>query len=408
MSAKDKLQEGEAKRVLKLFRKQARAQKLPTAITDAVTEKTIFDWYYTSTDRAVRRNYYVYTDKGMIINLIERNDGRYSVELCYYLIEPKNVTWPLEKRSLLNPLTKKPYFSLPVKLAEQLENPEHMKLMHKILNENFSIMMPVYHLNSALYKRGAYLGKVINRPLMYFGKELQFVRGDTPAAEVKLRDQLGYLGLGFDEMSKYAQLYVAGNAYEGAQPGTTVEVYFHPGGDVYRTKCVNTTKHFALMEKMQIEMQMLCKARYFTAIHSRFHKMMEAAGVPVATNPRKSGLTPEQQVWARWGNAMDHYMLRMDAYNLFSSTISNGRAPISDAEKRKLPSYASFIGKESPLPLSAKDKKKAASIIKKLDPKRRATSYKFQKEYQKNMPKLDRSQKTADGSYEFVPDHLDL
>lgn len=407
-SAKDKLQEGEAKQVLTLFRKQAKAQKLPANIINVVTEETIFDWYYTSKDRTVRRNYYVYTGDGMIINLIERNDDRYSVAICYYLIEPKDVTWPLEKPSLLNPLTKKPYFSLPAKLAEQLENPEHMKLVHKILNENFSIMMPVYHLNSASYKRGHYLGKVINRPLMYFGKELQFVRGDTPAAEVKLRNQLGYLGLGFDEMSKYPQLYVAGNAYEGNQPGTTVEVYFHPGGDVYRTKCVNTTKHFALMEKMQIEMQMLCKARYFTAIHSRFHKMMEEAGVPVATDPRKKGLTPEQQVWARWGNAMDHYMLRMDAYNLFSSTVSNGRAPISDAEKRKMPSYASFIGKESLLPLSAKDKKKAASIIKKLDPKRSSEDYKSQEKYQRKMPKLDRGKKATGVFYEMEPDYLDL
>ncbi len=366
-----KLEPKDAARVFAAFQAQARAQKLPTALAKLVTLETI--------TRIGKRGSYpqhgiadktlAYIGKGLKISLIKRTDGKHVINFTHYEADADSVTHALAPITMINPATKKPYFSLPSELLSKMpkEDQQRMKLVHRILNENVAAMAPVYHLSSKKYAKGDYMGKMINTPLIFFERQLQFFPAHFPSEEIAARKELGYLYNGYEELSKHPQVYYADEQYDGASPCSVMQVYFHPGGNVYKPSVVFSTKHFAKLEQEHVRTQLTEKADYLSYVQQQLHAMLKKQGVQPATSPDKAGLSAELQILIRWSNAMDHYMLRlMGEAGLVAPPNKNsrGHSTLAGSQRMKLKHLAPIMGKETIEPVTEQDKTKAQALAK--------------------------------------------
>ncbi len=239
--------------------------------------------------------------------------------------------------------------------------------MHRILNENVAAMAPVYHLSPKKYAKGGYMGQMVNTPVVFYERQLQFFPSQFPSEEVAVRNALGYIYHGYEKLSQHPQVYYAQEAYRGTTPSSMMQVYFHPGGNVYKPSVVFSTKHFAKLEQEHVRTQLMEKADYLYYVQQQLQGMLKKQGVLPETSPDKAGLTPEQQILVRWSNAMDHYMLRlMGQAGLVAppNKHSRGHSTLAGSQRMKLKHLAPIMGEETIKPVSDRDKVKAQALAK--------------------------------------------
>ncbi len=400
---KEKLAAGDSARIFADFKAQAKAQKVPAVLSKLVTEETIADLNMLGRypQHGIAEVTLVYLDKGLAICLVKRTDEKYAITFSHYEADGDSVTHKLAPITMMNPATKRPYFSLPESLMSQISNKqdqERIKLMHRILNENVAAMTPVYHLSAKKYAKGGYFGKMINTPLLFFGRQLQFFKDQFPEEEIAVRNELGYLYNGYEELSKHPQVYFSYEIYRATTPASMMQVYFHPGGNVYKPSVVFSTKHFDKLEHDHVATQLMEKADYLSYIQQQLHAMLKKQGVQPATSPDKEGLTPEQQILARWSNAMDHYMLRLTSQGGLTLPLqkkTRGNTYFAGSERMKIKHLAPIMGEENTKPVSDRERAKAQDTRKRSMEKSNALHQKEGAAEQKRLTKHMQSGGTA-------------
>lgn len=346
------------------FQQIAKREKYPADIIALVTPETVLDALRSYPQHGYQEIYTLYVGDGLGIELYLMTDKKYQLTLWRYDVKEGDLVTPLIKTSKINPVTKKPYFTLPADLLAKAEKPEYLEMLHQILSENFASMMPFYHIPPKAYSSGAMIGKMISPRLFYWGKQLQFVNGDTKGDERAIREHLGYLGYDLVKMCQYDKIYCLSNQFDPDSPLQWEQLYFHPGGTVHDIYCIRSTKNYADADATFVQGQMKMKNFFFQNLQSGFHAIMKSHGVAAGTDPDKAGLTADQQILAAWGNALDHYYLRLSA----SGSLTN----MPPSERVKTKTQATWVGKETTRPVEAKDKEAAKDLEDKLKRKRAA------------------------------------
>ncbi len=371
-----KLDAEQKKELAARFQQMAKREKYPAEIIALVTPETVLDDLRSQPQHGYQEAYTLYVGDGLVIELYWMTDRKYHISLWRYDVKAEDLITPRIKTNAMNPATKKPYFTLSKDLSEKAENPEYLELLHRILSENFSSMMPFYHIPQASYSKGLCIGKMAS-PLLYFwGNQLQFVNADTKGDERTIRNQLGYLGYDLVEMCKDDKVYCLKNSFDVDLPVHHEQVYFHPGGTVHNIYCIRSAQNYADGDAEFVMRQISMKNAFFQNMQKGLHALMQKQGVAAGTDPSKAGLSADQKMLAAWGNAFDHYLLRMQA----SGSLTN----LTPSERLKIKTQAGLIGAECTRPVEAKDKEAAKKLEAKLKKKREAEYMRVGREMMRN------------------------
>lgn len=318
------------------LKKKCDGLEIPAKFKKMITKDTILDYELANNQRIL------YMDDGMFIIQKKHKTGEFDVPaICLYEFKPEYVAEPLPPISDgKNTITKKPYFSIPKGFDVKLSDKAYFKTLYKVMNSNFGTFMPMYELDEKKVNGNEYAGKVADNPNAYFGEYPQLEKG-MDETEVEIRRKLGFVLNGVVDIQKAGGKLSFGSAdctgwtphalYIKEKDRTTFLVY---NGVRNKTGTISETRFY----------QLHAKRIFLKNFQHNYHDLMQEHGVQPGTNIKQKGLTPDQQLLAAWGNALDNYISALskdkEIFTYNSTYLKN----------QKLKTLDKLIGKENIIP----------------------------------------------------------
>ncbi len=333
----------EKKEIVKKFKKEATALKLPAEISGLVSTGSILNFKTQAND------FILYM--GIDIYILNGPQG-IAVQCCGF--GEDSIAEPLKETKGINTVTKKPYFSIPNGFLKHLPNKDFYTEMQQILNTNFGTLMNIAVLNEKKLSKNAYAGKIADMPDIIFPNEKGMLHNIDSKGDSSICDYLGY---------RVNSLIAAKEAGEVFMPRQICK-----GWTIYERK-IGTTDNscgeFIVLNGKPNSKGIICAYRTLQIknalqkleqMQAGFHDFMYEKGVEPQTDPTGADLTAEQRLVAAWGNAFDNYM-----FALLQRKLDNPRHPCYQNQKVK--TLDGVIGKENPRPQNfEKNQKESADM----------------------------------------------